>query len=104
MTAATTALVRSPLSDLRDRWRRTPPRTKTAARVGAVLAMVLGAYHYSLLSLVQTLGLETPLAYVGLVPLIALALGAIRARTARPHLAIYDRQVDYIVGVPLLLV
>ncbi len=74
------------------------------ARVATVLAMVLLAYHYSLLSLLQTLGLETPLAYVGLVPAIALVLAAVRARTAPPHLPIHDRQLDYIVGLPLLLV
>jgi exosortase/archaeosortase family protein len=36
------------------------------------------------------------------VPAIALALAALRARPMRPEPAIHDRQVDYIVGLPLI--
>jgi len=102
VTAVTPTLAPDPFSDLRDAWRRATPRTKTRARVCAVLGMVLVAYHYSLLSLLQTLNLETPLAYVGLVPPMALVIAFLRARTAGPETAIYDRQLDYIVGVPLM--
>ena len=104
MTATAPALQGSHGKGMRDAWNAAPERARNTARVVAVLAMVLAAYHYSLLSLLQTLGLETPLAYVGLVPVIALVLAGIRARTARPHLPIYDRQLDYIVGLPLLVV
>jgi hypothetical protein len=38
------------------------------------------AYNYSLETLVRGLGLQTPLAYLALVPLIALALGAVNFR------------------------
>ena len=69
----------------------------------AVLLVVVGvAYNYSLSTLIQNAGLETPLAYVSLVPAIALALAAVRARPLRPEPAIHDRQVDYIVGLPLV--
>jgi exosortase/archaeosortase family protein len=95
---------RNPLRQLRDRWQRAPERTQTGLRVALVLAMVVIAYHYSLLTLVKSVGLETPLAYVGLAPLIALVLAGLRARVSKPELPIYDRQVDYIIGVPLLAV
>ena len=101
---AVAAVGRDPLGPVRDRLQRFPERTRNMARVAAVLGLVVLAYHYSLLSLFQTLGLETPLAYVGLVPVIALVLAAVRSRTAPPQLPIHDRQLDYIVGVPLLLV
>jgi exosortase/archaeosortase family protein len=39
---------------------------------------------------------------VSLVPAIALALAALRARPLKPEPAIHDRQVDYIVGLPLI--
>jgi len=67
-----------------------------------LLGVVLLAYNYSLTTLIQNAGLETPLAYVSLVPAIALALAALRARPMRPEPAIHDRQVDYIVGLPLV--
>jgi exosortase/archaeosortase family protein len=95
---------RNLLRQLRDRWQRAPERTQTGLRVALVLAMVVIAYHYSLLTLIQSVGLETPLAYVGLAPLIALVLAGLRARVSKPELPIYDRQVDYIIGVPLLAV
>jgi exosortase/archaeosortase family protein len=95
---------RNPLRQLRDRWQRAPERTQTRLRVALVLGMVVIAYHYSLLTLVQSLPLETPLAYVGLAPLIALVLAGLRARVTKPEFPIYDRQVDYIIGVPLLAV
>ena len=70
-------------------------------RVAAVLATIAVAYHFSLLTLLRSLGVETPLAYLGLVPVIALMLAAARHQ-AGGGLDIHDRQLDYIVGVPLL--
>jgi len=71
-------------------------------RAAAVVVCVALAYNYSLQTLVQEMGQQTPLAYLGLVPLIALLLGAVLAqrRSAAPD--IHDRYLDYIVGVPLL--
>jgi exosortase/archaeosortase family protein len=83
-------------------WRGASPRTRTTVQVTALLVVVVVAYNYSLSTLIQNAGLETPLAYVSLVPAIALALAAIRARPLRPEPAIHDRQVDYIVGLPLV--
>ncbi len=67
------------------------------------LAVVIVAYHYSLVTLLQTLDLDSPLAYIGLVPIIALGLAAIRAQAPVAGPDINDRQVDYIVGAPLIL-
>ena len=67
-----------------------------------VLALaVVGAYHYSLLTLARDLGLDTPLAYLGLVPPMAVGIAMLTPRAAgEPE--IHDRQVDLIVGLPLL--
>ena len=54
-----------------DEWNGLVPRTQVRAKVVVLVAVTVIAYHYSLYSLVQTIGLDTPLAYVGLVPLIA---------------------------------
>jgi len=62
------------------------------------------AYRYSLESLLQTVGFDTPLAYVGLVPLIAGALAVMRRNPIRPEPPIADRQLDYIIGLPLIAV
>lgn len=72
-------------------------------RALAVVAIVLAAYHYSLLSLARGLTLQTPLAYLALVPAIALALAFVRLRREPIQLPIHDRQVDYIIGVTFLL-
>ena len=72
--------------------------------VAVCLAAVVLAFHYSLSTLVRTLQLDTPLAYLGLVPGISLVLIARRARRDTWEPPIHDRQVDYIVGLPLLLV
>lgn len=71
-------------------------------RVALVLATITVAYHFSLQTLVRSLGVETPLAYLGLVPIIALMLAAARSQAADHEPDIHDRQLDYIVGMPLL--
>ena len=68
----------------------------------AVVGLVLLAYNYSLLTLARGLSLQTPLAYLGLVPLMALGLAVMRLRTEPADLPIHDRQVDWIVGLGLL--
>src|ERR1700688_3555257 len=77
-------------------WHEATPRTRTTVQMMVLLGVILFAYNYSLSTLVQNAGLETPLAYVSLVPAIALALAALRARPLRPEPAIHDRQLDYI--------
>jgi len=91
------------MDELRRRWDRRSARTRTMLRLTALLGATTAAYHYSLLSLLQSLSLETPLAYVGLVPVMALLLAALRARPLKPEPVIHDRQVDYIVGLPMIV-
>jgi exosortase len=85
-----------------------PIRSRVAAarqlplRAAALVGLVLLAYNYSLLTLARGLTLQTPLAYVALVPVIALILGVVRLRTEPAGLPIHDRQVDWIVGFGLL--
>jgi exosortase/archaeosortase family protein len=52
---------------------------------------------------VRGLSLDTPLAYLGLVPFIALGLALARGLAPRLEPDIHDRYVDYIIGVPFLL-
>jgi exosortase/archaeosortase family protein len=85
-------------------WVGFDPTTRTAVQLSLVLGGTLVAYPYSLLTLVQQLDVQSPLAYVGLVPLFALALAAAYVKPKPNEPDIYDRQLDYIVGVPLLAV
>jgi len=71
--------------------------------MGVLIAAVLVAYNYSLSTLLQTADQQTPLAYISLVPAIALALAALRARPLKPEPPIYDRHVDYTIGIPLIV-
>ena len=72
-------------------------------RLAFVLGSVLLAYHYSLRTLLSTLTLDSPLAYLGLVPFMALGLALLRSAPAADEPDIHDRQVDIIIGVPLML-
>lgn len=78
-------------------WRR-------AARPAALIALVVLAYNYSLLTLWQGLALQSPLADLGLVPLIALALGWVYVGREPAQPPIHDRQLDYILGIAFILV
>lgn len=78
-------------------------RDTLGLRLALVLGAIVVAYHYSLQTLFSTLGLETPLAYLGLVPLIALGLVAAHARPRTVEPDIHDRELDLIVGLPLVV-
>jgi exosortase len=88
----------------RAEWSALGDRTQTRCKVVALVVVVGVAYHYSLASLLQTVGLDTPLAYVGLVPLIAAGLAWVNRRPRTVEPAIHDRQLDYIIGLSLLSV
>lgn len=68
-------------------------------RAAAVIAAVGLAYHFSLASLLRGLTLQTPLAYLGLVPAGALILAVLRGTRSPRSLPIHDRQLDYIIGL-----
>ena len=70
-----------------------------------ILGAALVAYHFTLSTFLDNLSLDTPLAYLPLLPLIAIwatweAAGRYRGRPT----PIRDRQLDHILAVPLLLV
>jgi exosortase/archaeosortase family protein len=71
-------------------------------RALALLGLVFVAYHYSLQTLARGLALQTPLADLALVPVIALILAWVRLRREPAPRPIHDRQVDYIVGLGLI--
>jgi exosortase/archaeosortase family protein len=89
---------------LRAGWEGLDPTARTAVQLSLVLGGTLVAYPYSLLTLVEQLDVQSPLAYVGLVPVFALALAGAYVRPKPNEPDIYDRQLDYIVGLPLLIV
>jgi exosortase/archaeosortase family protein len=72
------------------------------ARVVAMLGIVVVAFHYSIGTLVRSASVDSPLAYLGLVPLIALAIGAARARPRVGEPEVHDRYLDRILGLPLV--
>jgi exosortase/archaeosortase family protein len=78
-------------------------RASVAPRILAAVAVTAAAYHYSLSTLVRNLGVDSPLAYLGLVPFIALAMAASRGVIPASEPAIHDRELDYIVGIPLVV-
>ncbi len=82
------------------RWAATLPKTRTAVQMAALLGIIVVAYNYSLTTLLQLADLNTPLAYVSLVPLISLMLAFMHARPRQAEPAIHDRQTDYIIGIP----
>jgi exosortase/archaeosortase family protein len=72
--------------------------------VGIVIATI-AAYHFTLASLFDFLWLETPLAYVPLLPIFCIAIAVITAnRYANVERPMVDRQIDLIVAVPLIVV
>jgi exosortase/archaeosortase family protein len=78
------------------------PRTNLLIRAGAVLVAIGLAYHYSLATLAKGLALDSPLAYLGLVPVGAILLAFALAAQWRSEPDIHDRHVDYIIGLPLV--
>src|ERR1700694_2712437 len=68
-----------------------------------VLAAVIAAYNFSLIPLIRGLSLDSPLAYLGLVPFISLMLVIAGGLSHTREPDIHDRYFDYIVGIPLIL-
>jgi exosortase/archaeosortase family protein len=81
-----------------------PPLTTLWGRL-AMLVVVTGvAFRYSLSTLIQSLSVDSPLAYLGLVPFLALALGIALARAREEEPEVHDRLLDRIIGVPLVVI
>lgn len=73
-----------------------------AFRAVLVLGAVAFAYRYSLDTLLGTVGTDTPLAYLGLAPLIAFGVAMLLARPQMGRPDVSDRHIDYMIGLPLL--
>lgn len=71
-------------------------------RTMVFLATVLIAYHYSLATTIHSLGADSPLAYLGLTPLIALCLGFVMVTPLVGEPEVHDRYLDRIIAVPCL--
>jgi exosortase len=90
----------------------TTPHTASSSRLLArlpvrglvLIGSVALAYNYSLETLTRGLSLQTPLAYLSLVPLVALLLGVINFRLYPNLRPIHDRQLDWILGLSLIAV
>ncbi|MFN8052145.1 MAG: exosortase/archaeosortase family protein [Acidimicrobiales bacterium] len=82
---------------------RPAPLLPLAARVVVVVVAVVGAYHYSLTTLVRALSVDSPLAYLGLIPFIAVGICWYTARPAAGEPEVHDRYLDRIIGVPLVI-
>jgi exosortase/archaeosortase family protein len=79
---------------------RDAQRRRATVNVAVALAAIALAYRYSLTTIIRGVSLQTPLAYLGLVPLLALVVALGRARPALDEPEIHDRQLDWIVAVP----
>lgn len=73
-------------------------------RVVLVVLLVVVAYHHSLLALCRFLPTDTPLAYLGLLPLLCLGVALVQGRPRADEPRLPHRHVDGLVGVPLLAV
>jgi len=85
------------------RFKRFALRHRPLWPAALLTAAGLLAYHFTLLSLADYLRLDTPLAYLPLLPLVTAATVYVKVQQHR-HSAqpIQDRQTDYLVGVPLM--
>lgn len=79
-------------------------RRRLVVRLLGVATAVVVCYHLSLWTLVRGLSVDTPLAYLGLVPFVAVGLGWFLSRPGGDELDIHDRHLDLIVGIPLVVV
>ncbi len=75
---------------------------KEAIRPAIAIAIIVVAYHTSIRTLIAALSLDTPLAHLALVPAIAAALAVMNSRPKNEP-PIHDRQLDWILGVPLVV-
>ena len=101
----------SRLTRLRDAGSRSPQTFMTWARqyralwpAAAIVAVTVVAYNLTLGSMFDYLRLETPLAYLPLLPFFSLGIALVTANRFRNGPAgIRDRQIDFLIGIPILI-
>jgi exosortase/archaeosortase family protein len=96
MTAVTTTTASSSRPFLGIDWR-------PMARPALAIAIIVVTYRVSLQTLLDSMRLDTPLAHLSLVPLIALGL-AYAYRNTEVGPSIHDRQLDWILGLFMMSV
>ena len=87
----------------RRRARRRGRRLEVMAAALVAVAYLVGAYRYTLTLLLRGVATEPTLAWLVVVLPLAALLAAYHARPGSQEPAIHDRQLDYLVGVPLLV-
>ena len=65
--------------------------------------MTAAVFHRSIAVSLEGLDAQTPLALLGLVPFLSIAAAIPRWRPAPEEPEIHDRQIDWIIGLPLLV-
>ena len=96
MTAVTTTTASTSRPFLGVDWR-------PMARPALAIAIIVITYRVSLQTLLDSMRLDTPLAHLSLVPLIALGL-AYAYRNTEVGPSIHDRQLDWILGLFMMSV
>ena len=74
------------------------------ARSALVIAATAVAYHHSLGTLFASLGVDSPLAYLGLVPFIGAVLIFTTARPTAAELDVHDRYLDRMIATVALVI
>ena len=74
------------------------------ARSALLLGATAVAYHHSLGTLFASLGVDSPLAYLGLVPFISAALIVATARPTVAELEVHDRYLDRMIATVTLVI
>lgn len=77
-------------------------RFADSTRVLVAVGLVFVAYQHSLLALMSFLTADTPVAYLGLLPLLVLGVALVKGQPRPGEGRLPHRHVDWIVGVPLL--
>ena len=105
----TASLTRSRLGARGSRWAdefwQFAQRHREAWPAVAIVVATVAAYHFTLSSMFDFLRLDTPLAYLPLLPLFCVGIAVVTAkRYSNAKRPIQDRQIDFLVGIPMVLV
>lgn len=92
-----------PQPAVRRQWRHWHGQSLTVVAAIVAVALLLGAYRYTLTSLLRGVMAEPTLAWLVVVLPLSGLLAAFHARPGSQEPPIHDRQLDYLVGVPLLV-
>src|SRR5207244_5428357 len=102
--ALTVARIGNRSSEWLDRFVGFAKRHRDAWPAVVIVVATVAAYHFTLASLFDFLRLDTPLAYLPLLPLFCIGIAVITARRyEKAKRPIQDRQIDFLVGIPMVI-